>query len=131
MLKNKKIKFDGVHLVDINNLVEKCINSAIEYGFSAFEVVENSRKTNRLYDKNFKNFKTLKGLGSEGIVELEKLLDHSNDYVKYSSATHLLSVKEEKAKEVLKQLGSKPQLFGFSVEMLISEWDNGNLKDLV
>ncbi|MBM7608770.1 DNA repair protein RadC [Lysinibacillus composti] len=117
--------------MDINNLVEKCINSAIEYGFSAFEVVENSRKTNRLYDKNFKNFKTLKGLGSEGIVELEKLLDHSNDYVKYSSATHLLSVKEEKAKEVLKQLGSKPQLFGFSVEMLISEWDNGNLKDLV
>jgi hypothetical protein len=86
-------------------------------------------KENRLYKKNFKNFKTLKGLGSKGISELEKLLEHPNDYVKYCSATHLLSVKEEKAKEVLNQLVSKPQLFGFSVEMLISEWDEGNLKE--
>ncbi|MBT2700890.1 DUF2019 domain-containing protein [Bacillus sp. ISL-40] len=115
--------------MEINTLVEKCIKSAIEYGVAAFEVVENSRKTNRLYDKNFKNFKTLKSLGSNGIVELEKLLEHSNDYVKYCSATHLLSVKEVKAKDVLKRLVSKPQLFGFDVEMLIIEWDKGNLKD--
>ena len=113
--------------MEINTLVEKCKKSAIEYCVAAYEVVENSRKTNRLYDKNFKNFKALKGIGSNGIEELEKMLEHSNDYIKYCSATHLLSVKEEKAKEVLNRLVSKP-LFGFDVEMLISEWDKGNLK---
>jgi hypothetical protein len=115
--------------LEINTLIEKCIKSAIEYGVAAFEVVENSRKTNRLYDKSFKNFKTLKGLGSKGIAELEKLLEHPNDYVKYWSAIHLLSVKEENAKDVLNQLVNKPELFGFSVEMLISEWNQGNLKE--
>jgi hypothetical protein len=116
--------------LDINRLVEDCIKSAIEYGIAAYEIVENSRKTNRLYDKCFKNFKKLKSLGNKGINELEKLLEYPNDYVKFCSATHLLSVKEEDAKEILIRLVSKPQLFGFSVEMLISEWDKGNLKEL-
>jgi hypothetical protein len=112
-----------------NILVEKCIKSAIEYGIAAYEVIENSTKTNHLYHKCFKNFKELKSLGNKGIEELEKLLDYPNDYVKYCTATHLLSVKEEKAKEVLKRLVSNSQIFGFSVEMLISEWDKGNLKE--
>lgn len=115
--------------MEVNGLVEKCIKSADEYGIAAYEVIENSSKTNQLYDKNFKNFKALKQLGNKGIAELEKLLEHPNDYVKYNSATHLLSVKEEKAKEVLNKLVNKPQLFGFSVEMLLSEWDKGNLKE--
>lgn len=115
--------------MEINTLVEKCIKSSIEYGAAAFEVVENSRKTNRLYDNNFKNFKTLKSLGKKGIDEIEKLLEYPNDYVKYCSAVHFLSVKEEKAKIVLKQLIDKTQTFGFSVKMLIKEWDKGNLKD--
>jgi hypothetical protein len=92
-------------------------------------VIENSRKTNRLYDKCFGNFKVLKSLGNKGIDELEKLLQYPNDYVNYCSAIHLLSVKEEKAKEVLNRLVSKSPPFGFSVEMLINEWDKGNLKD--
>ena len=113
----------------INLLLENCINPAIEYGIAAYEVVEEPRKTNKLYDKCFKNFKELKGIGSKGINELEKLLKHPNDYVKYCAATHFLSVNEEEAKEVLLKLVSKPELFGFSVEMLIIEWDEGNLKE--
>jgi transcriptional regulator len=115
--------------MEVDVLVQKCIKSAIEHGIAAYEVVENSRKTNRLYDKNFKNFKALKQLGNKGIGELEKLLSHPNDYVKYSSATHLLSIEEKKAKEVLKKLVNKPELFGCSVEMLLSEWDRGNLRE--
>lgn len=115
--------------MDTNLLLEKCIISAIEHGIAAYEVVEEPRKTNKLYDKCFKNFKELKGFGSIGIDELEKLLKHPNDYVKYCSATHFLSVNEEKAKEILIKLVSKPDLFGFSVEMLIIEWDEGNLKE--
>lgn len=114
--------------MEINILVEKCIKSAIDYCVAAFEIVENSRRTNRLYDKNFKNFRTLKSFGDNGVVELEKLIEHPNDYVKYCSATYLLSVREEKAKEVLNRLVSNHQL-GFAAETLISEWDEGNLKD--
>ncbi|MFG3610950.1 DUF2019 domain-containing protein [Rummeliibacillus sp. G93] len=112
--------------MNINLLIEKCIKSAIDYGNSAFEVVEKPRKTNRLYDICFKNFKELKRIDTN---ELEKLLDHPNDYVKFKSAIHFLSVNEEKAKEVLKPLARKPDLFGFSTEILLSEWDEGNLKD--
>ncbi|WP_102027783.1 HEAT repeat domain-containing protein [Salirhabdus sp. Marseille-P4669] len=116
--------------MEVNKVVEKCIESANAYGIAAYEVIQDSRKTNHLYDKNFKNYKMLKQFGNKGIVELEKLLEHPSDYVKYSSATHLLSVKEDKAKEVLKKLVNKPQLFGFSVEMLLREWDKGNLKNI-
>lgn len=123
------MKLAGGASMEINNLVEKCIKSANEYGIAAYEVIENSRKTNRLYDKCFENFKELKSLGNKGIGELEKLLEYPNDYVNYCSAIHLLSVKEEKAKEVLNRLVSKSPPFGFSVEMLINEWDKGNLKD--
>ncbi|WP_316569323.1 DUF2019 domain-containing protein [Neobacillus sp. YIM B06451] len=115
--------------MEINNLVENCIKSAIEFGVATYEAGESARKRNHLYDKNFKNFKTLKSLGSKGIDELEKLLEHSSDYVKYSAATHLLSVKEEKAKMVLNRLVSKPKGFGFNVDMLIIEWDQGNLRE--
>jgi hypothetical protein len=82
----------------IDALVEKCIKSASEYGIAAYEIIENSRKTNWLYDKNFNNFKSLKQFGDKGIEELEKMLSHPNDYVKYSSATHLLSINEKKQK---------------------------------
>jgi len=116
-------------IMELNTLIENAIKSAIDYGVAAYEVVENSRKTNRLYDKNFKYFKELKSLGNNGIVELEKLLDHPNDYVKYSSAVHLLSVKEEKAKHVLSEFASKPNLFGLSVETLLMEWDKGELRE--
>ncbi len=115
--------------MEISVLVEKCIQSAIEYGIAAYEVIDNSRKTNRLYDISFERFNNLKSIGEKGIIELEKLLEHPNEYVKYCSATHLLSVKEEKAKTVLNQLTNKPQTFGFSVKMLLREWDKGNLRD--
>lgn len=115
--------------MEISLLVEKCIESAIDYGISAYEIVEQPKKTNKLYDKCFKNFKELKSVKIKGINELEKLLEHPNDYVKLSAATHFLSINEGKAKKVLKQLENKPELFGFVVEMLLSEWDEGNLKE--
>jgi hypothetical protein len=73
----------------------------------------------------------LKTLGDKGITELEKLLEHSNDYVRYAAATYLLSVKEEKAKAVLQELTRKqqPPLFGFFIEMLLKEWNKGNLRE--
>lgn len=116
-------------IMELSTLIENAIKSAIDYGVAAYEVVENSRKTNRLYKNNFNNFKELKSLGNIGVVELEKLLDLPNDYVKYSSAVHLLSVNEEKAKHVLSEFASKHNLFGFSVKTLLIEWDKGEIRE--
>lgn len=120
----------GYRTMEIKVLVGNCIQSAIEYGIAAYEVVEDPRNTNRLYDKYTENFKVLKTSGKKGILELEKLLEHPNDYVKYCSATHLLSLKEKKAKIVLNKLTKKPKLFGFSVKMLLKQWDKGALNNL-
>lgn len=67
------------------------MKSAIEYVISAFKIVENPRKTTPLFNENIKKFKTLNRHGSSGIVDLEKLIEHSNYYIKYCSPTLLFS----------------------------------------
>lgn len=84
----------------LEEIMGNCIDSAILYGVSAYEVVVNPRKTNKLYDKQYKNFKLLKK-HPNGVESLYQLLQHPNIYVKYISAIHLLSVDEKKAKEVI------------------------------
>lgn len=115
--------------MDIDNLVSECINSAIDYGTSAYEVITDSKRTNKLYEINFNNFKRLKSLGDEGIEKLFNLLKYNNDYVRYSAAVHLLSIKENEAKTVLYELSICSGIFGFSIEMLLKEWNKGNLRD--
>jgi hypothetical protein len=44
----------------IEQHINKCIQSAIDYGIAAYEVVEDFKKTNKLYDIQYKNFRVLK-----------------------------------------------------------------------
>ncbi len=115
--------------IDIGDLYLKCIKTAIEHGIALFEVTINSRKSNRLHDLCFKYFKKLKSQGSQGIDLLLNLLSHDSDYVRYNAAVHLLSVEPEKAKGVLTDLATRPGIFGFTVEMVLKEWDKGKLRD--
>ncbi|MEY2196742.1 hypothetical protein AB7942_29115 [Neobacillus sp. BF23-41] len=114
--------------MELEEIIEKCFESAIDYGVSAYEVVVNSRKTNKLYDRKYKNFKILKN-HPKGIESLYRLLEHSHMYVRYTAAIHLLSVNEKKAKEVILEVATLSKDLEFDSYYLLQEWDNGNLKD--
>ncbi|GAM12363.1 DUF2019 domain-containing protein [Mesobacillus selenatarsenatis] len=112
----------------IEQLLNKCIQSAIDYGIAAYEVVENYKKTNKLYDIHYKNFRLLKEQ-LNGVDALYQLLEHSNMYVRYIAAIHLLSVNEKTAKEVILSVGTLSESLKFDSKYLLQEWDNGNIKD--
>jgi hypothetical protein len=112
----------------LEEIIENCIESAIDYGVSAYEVVVNSRKTNKLYDRQYKNFKILKN-HPNGVESLYRLLAHPNMYVRYTAAIHLLSVNEKKAKDVIMDVATLSKDLKFDSYYLLQEWDNGNLKD--
>lgn len=114
--------------MDIEKLKENCIESAIEYGIAAYEIIENARKTNRAYDKNRKYFKSLKE-HEYGVKTLFELLEHEYMYVRYCAAIYLLSVDEKKAKEVIQKVATYSKSLDFDVFYLLQEWDNGNLKE--
>ena len=109
-------------------IIENCIKYAIEYGVSAYEVVENSRKTNMLYKKQYEHFKKLKN-HPLGIESLYGLIENSHMYVRYFAAIHLLSIKEKKAKEIISEVASLSKALEFDSYYLLQEWDNGNLKE--
>jgi hypothetical protein len=73
----------------ITSLIDDCIRSAIDYGIAAYEDVENSRKTNRLYDKRRKKFKLLKtlwdkdiacGQGAANIIVFQAPVENNPEY---------------------------------------------------
>ncbi|MHC1685021.1 MAG: hypothetical protein AB6733_19135 [Clostridiaceae bacterium] len=113
--------------MDLDKLVSECIHSSIDYGVTAYEVITNPKKTNKLYKVNSYNFKKLKSQGSEGVTVLLNLLEHENDYVRYIAATYVLSIEEDKAKKVLSDLCTRSGIFGFSAKLLLEEWNKGNL----
>jgi 3-methyladenine DNA glycosylase AlkD len=117
-----------VRFLDLEIQIKNCVESAIDYGIQAHEVVINSKKTNKLYDKQYKNFISLKK-HPKGIEALFKLIEHPNMYVRYTSAIHLLSVNEKKAKEIIQSVASLSKSLKFDTHYLLEEWDNGNLKE--
>jgi hypothetical protein len=114
--------------ISMKDLKDKCIQLAIEYGIAAYEVIENPRKTNRLFDKNRTYFQQLKST-SNGHIELFTLLDHEHPYVRYSAAIYLLSINEIKAKVTIEKLKGYSKQLDFSIKYLLQEWNNGNLRE--
>ena len=60
--------------------------------------------------------------------EVDPLLEHEEDYVKYSTAFVLIPILPEKAENVLETLASKRGNVSFDARMLLQEWRKGNLK---
>jgi hypothetical protein len=112
----------------IEQHINKCIQSAIDYGIAAYEVVEDFKKTNKLYDIQYKNFRVLKKQ-LNGVDDLYQLLEHPNMYVRYIAAIHLLSVNEKTAKDVIISVATLSKSLKFDSKYLLQEWDNGNIKD--
>lgn len=59
---------------------------------------------------------------------LQNLLNSSHVGVRSWAATHYLSIDETVAKSVLQEITKQGGKLGLSAEMVIKEWDNGNLK---
>ena len=112
----------------LEEIIENCIKYAIEYGVSSYEVVVDSRKTNTLHTKQYKNFKKLKK-HPQGKESLYGLTKHSHIYVRYRAAIYLLSIDEKKAKEVILEAASSSKAIELDSYYLLQEWDNGNLKE--
>ncbi|TDK61743.1 DUF2019 domain-containing protein [Bacillus salipaludis] len=114
--------------MDLEGIINNCIESSINYGVSAYEIVVNSKKINKLYDRQYKNFKILKN-HPKGTESLYRLIEHHHMYVRYTSAIHLLSVNEKKAKEVILEVATLSKDLELDSFYLLQEWENGNLKD--
>ena len=122
--------------MDNKKLFNECIELSKENCRYAFEVMEEPKITNRLYKKLRKKYTQLKSIENTGINNLSELLTYDNDYVQYCAAARYLPIDEKRAKTVLNKLISKYEktkgglgIFCFSMEMLIEEWDKGNLRN--
>lgn len=110
----------------MSDLHEQCIKAAMEHGVAAFEVISNSKRTNKLYDLKRKLFVVLKRQ-PDGIQRLYGMLNHEHPYVKYAAAIYLLSVDEQRARQEINSLVGFSRHLDFSIKYLLIEWNQGNL----
>lgn len=88
----------------------------------------NAKIANINYDKISKIVEEWREDPEVDLRELEPLLEHEEDYVKYSTAFVLIPILPEKAENVLEALASKRGNVSFDARMLLQEWRKGNLK---
>lgn len=112
--------------MNTDDIIRKFIKAAIKHG----EATETGkyRQTNKQYDILVKCYNDLKSFGENGMIELTKLLEHPNDYVRLWAARYTLIVEPEKSKQTLLELTKRSGFLGFDAKMILSEWEKGNLK---
>ncbi|MDF3822285.1 hypothetical protein P3G55_20445 [Leptospira sp. 96542] len=113
---------------------EECLKYALEYCKFAYEVIEDSKTTNKIYSKMDKLFKNLLK-HSKGKEILELMIEEKSDYIKYISAVYVIHFDEKKALSVLKKLNEKYKksteglgLMYLSIDMFLKEWEKGNIR---
>ena len=75
---------------------------------------------------NIKN--DLKSNQKYGLAKLLPYLEYPNEYVRLHTASIVIPIAPEKAKDVLVELSKKRGNVGFTAKMTLSEWEKGNLK---
>lgn len=90
------------------------------------------KKANTIHDKCAKIMNDIWRLPDKGEGLLSSLLDHENEFVRLGASCHLLSLNEESAKVVLKQLikTTKSYDIEFNAENILIEWDEGRLENV-
>ena len=111
-------------MIDSEKIISDFDNYCILYDIA--EKALDHKVANKFAKKIINSYLQLRELGK--VAALEKLLYSENENVRLWAATHLLEVKEDIAKKVLKELAEKSDLLGFSAETTLNEWNNGNLK---
>jgi len=63
-----------------------------------------------------------------GLDKLLPYLEFPNEYVRLHTASIVIPIAPERAKDVLGELSQKRGNIGFTAKMTLSEWEKGNLK---
>ncbi|WBW98371.1 hypothetical protein [Oceanirhabdus sp. W0125-5] len=108
------------------SLVDECIEVAIDYCTYSIDIVENYKKTNKLFEKSHKLFLKLKS-SAGGIEKLYELLNHEHIYVRYTASIYLLNVDEKAALDCIERLRGINRHLDFDIKYLLKEWKAGNL----
>ncbi|MDP5273847.1 hypothetical protein [Chengkuizengella axinellae] len=88
-------------------LIDELIDASVKYG-EAIEIGD----SNQTIIQRATIYKIRESVnGSEYIEELKKLLDHSNDYVRYKTAFSLLPFEPDKARETITELFNKSEFW--------------------
>jgi len=106
-------------------LIERYVLHAQEHGKST--LAGDFKTTNKHHDELLKILDELLNLGDEGNKLLLSLLQHENESVSLWAASHTLKIDEKQAKEKLKEIMKSDSFFNFDAEMILQEWDAGNL----
>jgi hypothetical protein len=112
--------------MNVKTIIENCLNACLQREKAMREL--NIPLANKLYDQIFEYYSQLKKKGA--LEEFRPLLCNPNPSVKLMAATHLLSIDEMVAKEVITQLmESERGEIRFTAEMILKEWDKGNMEN--
>lgn len=110
---------------DIHLLEEKYRQYASAHG----EATERGdyKQANKNYHKLYEVLLQLQACGEEGESALRRLMNDSYDPVVCWAATHSLSFAEADAIRVLKELSQKKGIIAFGAEMVLQQWEKGEL----
>jgi hypothetical protein len=111
---------------DVRDLLARYVEAASLHGEATLE--GDSQTANKQFDILYNVFMDIKSLGKQGRDGLLTLFEHPNPSVRCWAATHSLIYKERLAKRVLKKIqNSEANIIGFNAEMVLQEWQRGNL----
>jgi hypothetical protein len=100
------------------------IENAIQHG-SAIEQGEH-KKANKMHTKLFASYLEIKQ--DEKWQELDELVYHAGDSVKFWAAAFLLEYNNQLAVRVLKELTKSPKIIGLSASTTLDMWSKGMLE---
>jgi len=110
----------------IGELIAKYRRHAVEHG--AATEAGDYKKGNAHHDRLIEVLGDLRQHGAQGEQALLDLMRDESASARIWAATHSLSVDEAQARRALESLSAEPGIIGFEAQMVLSEWDKGNLR---
>lgn len=112
--------------MEVEEIIKLYQDSAINYGIAS-DKLEDSKVINKYHDVIIECFLSLQKKGENALLQLKTLTSHKDSNVVLWAATHLLSVDEGYAREIIQRLIDNDFLIGFDAKMILKEWDKGRL----
>lgn len=111
---------------NLEKILEEYLNACIKNG----EYLDkgDSKNANKQFRIILKIENDLKSKHEFGLEKLLSYLEHPSAYVRLHTATIVIPISPEKAKDVLTELSKGRGTVAFTAEMTLSEWEKGNLK---
>lgn len=111
---------------DLEKILEEYLSACIKNGESLDK--GDSKNANKQFRILIKIENDLKSKQEYGREKLLPYLEHPNEYVRLHTASIVIPISPEKARDVLAELAKRRGTVAFTAEMTLSEWEKGNLK---